>query len=964
MRSTCRGSPALSGSRSCRRTSSRAATTGSSGRPTPTPTWPRSGTIPVPDAEQGHRGDRPRRDARSRPGAQTHESRAVAGAKWTAFSVVGGSLGQILQIFVLARILGQEEFGLVAMITILNSLLDVFIGLGLTNALIVRRSVTSSELSSVHWLNVGFSALVVLIVAGASPAVAAFFHAPGAWPLLVIGSSAFLITSWGQAARAMLEKRLLFKPLGIADVLFAALLLSVSLVLALAGAGAASAAWAVVVASAGRTAVFLVAGRRYFRLRRRFRWSDTRRFLSFGVLQSLDGVLNYIGNTLSSISTGRFVSTAALGGYNLAFNVGVSIPGRINPIITRVLFPYFALIQDDLGRIRQNYLRMVTLCGLASIPLLVGVALTAEDVMVLVFGRTWAGYGEVLALLAVVGMLRALGNPLGSLLQATDNVRLGLAFNLVRTTVNIPLVIVSTMTGGVLGAAWSMVAMGAMSYVIGFLCLRRITRATLREYLASTLSPFLHSVPLALAVVAVGLLLQSSPTVLRFAAQVVAAVLALLITLVLSRDATVVLLVGTARARSSRAPARTVAVLLPVEERFDGTGGAVASWVRNAYRPLSSTLSVEVFCPAASPDFASGVPLAPLRSYSALDRLLRGASRAAGALTRRNPHGVLRLLTLQGVVWVWWCSPSLARADVVHIHNRPGYAVQLRRSGYAGRIVLHMHNDAVDSVESWVRRGFGARRGVDEVLRSVDDWAFCSGYLRRRAVDLLGVPGDRSSVLYNGATVVAGSRSDRGRPEVVSALFAGRLIAEKGVVEAVRVCGAANRIAPTTLDVYGGKATGSSTGESPYIRRVREEARRVNEECGVERVRVHGFVTPHVLLEEMARADVLLYPCRWEEPFGMVLVDAMSVGTPVVAPARGGIPEIIDDGVDGRLLPPDADDQEFAEAIVGLALSDRYPAMARRAVEKASTLFSWDSIAEELQRVLRADGPVLTGDRR
>ncbi len=411
-------------------------------------------------------------------------------------------------------------------------------------------------------------------------------------------------------------------------------------------------------------------------------------------------------------------------------------------------------------------------------------------------------------------------------------------------------------------------------------------------------------------------------------------------------------------AHSARRNTAEIAVLLPVEERFDGTGGAIATWVRNAYAHLDDDVFYRIYCPAVSSAFAGSLPVAHLRSYAVLDRMLRRMSRLLGALFRRNPHGVLRVLTVQGIVWVRSVLPALTAARVVHVHNRPGYAVQLRRSGYSGRVVLHMHNDAVESVQSWIKRGYGRSRSAMEVLSAVDHWVFCSEFLRRRVCDSFALSQAVTSVLYNGVTVekkavIAPVPQARGAQRgLISAVFAGRLIKEKGVVEAVRACGIANRYFPTSLDIYGGKATGFSSGGSSYISAVRREAERVNAECGAKRVRLHGYVPPAVLLTELERADVMLYPCRWDEPFGMVLVDALSVGTPVIAPARGGIPEIVRDRENGRLLLAEAGEDDFADALLELARSSQYSEIARAAMLTARTAFSWEKIAEQLLFVL------------
>jgi glycosyltransferase involved in cell wall biosynthesis len=64
-----------------------------------------------------------------------------------------------------------------------------------------------------------------------------------------------------------------------------------------------------------------------------------------------------------------------------------------------------------------------------------------------------------------------------------------------------------------------------------------------------------------------------------------------------------------------------------------------------------------------------------------------------------------------------------------------------------------------------------------------------------------------------------------------------------------------------------------------------------------------------------ARARALVFPIQWDEPFGMVMLEAMACGTPVVATARGSVPEIVRDGDTGIVLDADARIEEIAEAL-------------------------------------------------
>lgn len=104
----------------------------------------------------------------------------------------------------------------------------------------------------------------------------------------------------------------------------------------------------------------------------------------------------------------------------------------------------------------------------------------------------------------------------------------------------------------------------------------------------------------------------------------------------------------------------------------------------------------------------------------------------------------------------------------------------------------------------------------------------------------------------------------------------------------------------------------------------------------------------------LSRARCLLFPLQWEEPFGMVLIEAMVCGTPVVSLPRGAVPEIVVDGVTGILC---AGPDELPEALH--AVRDLDPAACRRRVEEHFSVAATTSGYEEVYRaaLLAADEP-------
>jgi glycosyltransferase involved in cell wall biosynthesis len=134
------------------------------------------------------------------------------------------------------------------------------------------------------------------------------------------------------------------------------------------------------------------------------------------------------------------------------------------------------------------------------------------------------------------------------------------------------------------------------------------------------------------------------------------------------------------------------------------------------------------------------------------------------------------------------------------------------------------------------------------------------------------------------------------------ALFAGRLSPEKGPAEAIDIA----RAAGVAIDVFG------DVYDAGYSREQVDPRRRW------PGVSVRPAVPRAELWQAMARAAVVLCPSRWDEPFGLAAAEAQACGTPVVAFRRGGLSEVIMDGVTGFLVPPD-DVGAAAEAVAKAA---------------------------------------------
>jgi glycosyltransferase involved in cell wall biosynthesis len=125
-----------------------------------------------------------------------------------------------------------------------------------------------------------------------------------------------------------------------------------------------------------------------------------------------------------------------------------------------------------------------------------------------------------------------------------------------------------------------------------------------------------------------------------------------------------------------------------------------------------------------------------------------------------------------------------------------------------------------------------------------------------------------------------------------SLIFAGRIIREKGLHTALDVAHQMRKV----LEVFGDVPFSNPEDAEYYKREIQTRVKSSDH--------LRGFLPQSVLQKEMGRSRVLLVPIGREESFGLVVIEANATGTPAVAFARGSMPELIKDGVNGFLVKP------------------------------------------------------------
>ena len=353
-----------------------------------------------------------RRQSRSVPSNEKHFSadhlkfdlrkRTVRGS---AFIIGAQGCRFVLQlgaIALLARLLKPDDFGLVAMVTILTGLMLMFRDLGLSMATIQRAEISHPQVTNLFWVNVAVSLLAAAAFARAAPAVAWFYKEPRLVAVTIVLSLGFLLSGLAAQHQALLRRQMRYRRLACVE-LAAAAGFAVAVLAARLGAGY----WSLVlqyvtfplVTALG---VWLACD---WRPGLPARAAGVLSMVVAGGNMAAANLVGYVGGNMDTILIGRFCGTYSLGVYSTSHRL-LTLPLSVvtNPL-AGIIVPALSRLADAPERYRRAYLRILAQVTLVFMPGAAFIIATADWVVWVVLGPQWKDSAPILAWLGVWALL-------------------------------------------------------------------------------------------------------------------------------------------------------------------------------------------------------------------------------------------------------------------------------------------------------------------------------------------------------------------------------------------------------------------------------------------------------------------------------------------------------------------------------------------------------------------------------
>lgn len=378
--------------------------------------------------------------------------KVLGGIGWNLVSQIVVQATRIVVGVVLARLLTPHDFGLAGMALVFSGLVTIFTDVSLGAALVQRPTITERDCSTVFWTTVAIGLGWTTAGVALSGVVAGFFNQPEVARLFAFLSISFTLSAVSVTQSALLTRQLAYRTLQLREMCAALAGAAAGIALAAAGAGA----WAIVAQSvaAGAASVVLLWRVSSWRPRALYSLDSLRDVGGFGIKLFASRVLAYANLNADNMLVGRFLGAGALGVYSLSYNVMFTPMLRIGLPIQQVVFPAYARMQDDPARLRAAWLRSKRLSAALLAPAFLGVAVTAPDLVSVVFGAKWKSAVPVLQLLCCAGVAHSLITLNWSVLQARGKAGTLFGINVMVTSI--------TLAAFALGLRWGIVGVAGL----------------------------------------------------------------------------------------------------------------------------------------------------------------------------------------------------------------------------------------------------------------------------------------------------------------------------------------------------------------------------------------------------------------------------------------------------------------------------------------------------------------------
>lgn len=345
----------------------------------------------------------------------------VHGSFWNGLNQFFTQVINFSLTIVLARLLEPGDFGLIGKVIVITGFLGYFTEFGLIPSLLLRKNADKLDFNSVFWGSMVLALIMYSIIFFSAPYLSKFYDDMRLIILFRIIFIDFLFKPLTFIPTVIENKKLEYKRLALND-LIATL---VSGILSVSAAFLNFGVWALVIQTVSRNLVMGI----LFSLTIKWEFSFLFSFERFkflfgtGIHFAINNLVKFFAENVDFLLVGKFAGDSALGIYTFAFKISRYPLMKVWMVFGRMLFPAFTRINENINKIKNNYLKIFSISVVVITPLLLFIEFSIPYLITILVGDKWIAAVPIIRILLFYAFLEAISLADVSILNALHMVK-------------------------------------------------------------------------------------------------------------------------------------------------------------------------------------------------------------------------------------------------------------------------------------------------------------------------------------------------------------------------------------------------------------------------------------------------------------------------------------------------------------------------------------------------------------
>lgn len=429
--------------------------------------------------------------------------KAISSLLWRFLERCGAQIFTFLVTIVLARLLAPDVYGIIALVTVFTSILQVFVDCGMGNALIQKKDADDLDFSSVFFFNIGMCTVLYLLLFFCAPFIAIFYQNPELTSVIRVLGITLLIGGVKNVQQAYVSRKLQFKRFFFATLGGTIGAAVIGIVMAYMGFGI----WALVTQNIFNATIDTVILWLTVKWRPKLQFSFVRLkgLLKYGWKLLASALLHTFYTNLRILIIGKLYTPADLAYYEKGQSFPTLIVSNINASIDSVLLPTMSGVQDNQETVKIITRRAIVTSSYLMWPMMIGLAVVAKPLVALLLTEKWISAVPFLQITCFALGLEPLQTANLNAIKALGRSDIYLKLEIVKKTISISILLLS-MRYGVMAIALSGLVYTVIATMFNAAPNRKLLGYSYFEQVKDIMSPFALALLMGVAIYPISLI--------------------------------------------------------------------------------------------------------------------------------------------------------------------------------------------------------------------------------------------------------------------------------------------------------------------------------------------------------------------------------------------------------------------------------------------------------------------------